>query len=613
MTSRPANERVLAAASLLRARGPDANGSHRSPSGRAVFAHRRLSIIDLDSRSNQPFSTPDGRYTMVFNGEIYNFEELKVELSAAGQAFRTSSDTEVLLYALAHWGVDALKRLNGMFAFALWDETSHRLLMARDRLGVKPLYLDASISGRLAFASTLGPLLALRDTKATLNISGLGAYLQTLYIPAGQSAVNEIQQLRAGCYLTADALGVTTREWWTPADAPRPQISRDMTTALDELDTRISSAVGRRLISDVPVGVFLSGGVDSSLITAYMTRRAQKQVQTFTIGFNETAHDESAIARAVSLHLGTNHHEFVAQPGDLIGLAEHFTDYFDEPFADVSAIPSLLVSKLTRRHVTVALCGDGGDECFGGYNYYAWVARYASLRHAPASLRRKLAGLADRLPHRAAMALAALRFEDTPSTFAFMRSASKFARWDRLLKSSPFDVAAHFSEVSRWRAAGDPRLQAMAADLGSYLVDDILVKGDRSTMAFSVEGRHPLLDVNVVEYALGLPAEMLFKEGQTKWPLRQLLSRYVPASISSRPKHGFTVPIREWFRGPLRAFLHDSLSASESAHDPVLNQLELQVILQEHDSGRANHENLLWAALVYRLWLAKYMTHLRLP
>ena len=586
----------------MRHRGPDASGVWQR--GPAALAHCRLSIIDLDARSNQPFASDDGRFVLAYNGEIYNFAELRDELAQRGRKFRTGSDTEVLLAALLEWGEAALSRLNGMFAFALWDARDRELMLARDRFGVKPLYLDRSHPGSTRFASTMAPLLRLPGSCAELDTESVGGYLKAMYFPTGRSAVRGIAKLAPGGIMRVDSAGrVSERLWWQPGTATAREVPGDENDLVDLLGRLLRAAVKRRLVSDVPVGVLLSGGIDSSLVTAFMAQEKQGGVDSFTIGFQEAEHDESEVARSVAAVLGTRHHELLLRADDMLELIDSMPAYFDEPFADVSAIPSLVVSRLARTRVTVALCGDGGDELLAGYRYYEWGRRYARLYRAlPAGVRRFALALAPVLPARAAMALGGLAQPDLAALFAYMRCSSKSAEWEDLLRFASAGIEQDVaSEMVKWHDR-DARRRMMAADYRTYLANDILVKGDRSAMAFSLEARHPFLDVEFVETALSIPDATMFRHGGDKWLLRRLLGRLVPGRISSRPKHGFTVPIRGWFRGRLRPMLEDHLSAGALQDDPVLRPAGVQRLLREHARGRRNHENLLWAMLMYRMW-----------
>ncbi|MES2208448.1 MAG: asparagine synthase (glutamine-hydrolyzing) [Pseudomonadota bacterium] len=610
---------LKAARDCMSARGPDAEGIWLNASASVGLAHRRLSILDLDPRSNQPFSDISGRFHLVYNGEVYNFHVIRKKLEALGTIFRTESDTEVVLYALIKWGVKAFDEFSGMFALAFWDEQEHQLILARDRIGVKPLYIDTRGNKRIAFASTLAPLLKLAPVENRLNLPALSTYLRMLYVPASECAVEGIIKLPAGSYLKLDRAGSAQQaQWWNPFKTfttPQPYQQINVISpqaAVNEVDRLLGEAVRSRLVSDVPVGVLLSGGIDSSLVTAHMMAAKGSAVDSFTIAFDSSEHDESKVAEQVAQHLGTRHHVLTATASGLTDFIEDFPLHFDEPFADVSAFPTMLVSQLTRKQVTVALCGDGGDELFGGYNYYAWLKKYERVFQLPAWLRKTAASISpllNSLNSTSAMAVAALGCADMPAVFAYMRSASKAVDWEKLCKFPGGEADAFFRAAMAKRSLADVRQQAMAADLTLYLPDDILVKGDRASMAASLETRHPFLDVKLVEFALSLPPAILFAQPQSKWLLREILKKYVPESIVNRPKHGFNVPIRDWFRGPLKDFVRDHLSLSRMKDDPLVHGAAVEHLVNEHIAGTRNHENLIWAILAYRLWRERFGVH----
>jgi asparagine synthase (glutamine-hydrolysing) len=587
----------------LRSRGPDARG-HWNVDG-VAFAFNRLAIIDLDSRSNQPFFDFNERYVLMFNGEIYNYFEIRPILEAKGYSFRTSSDTEVLLYSILEWGESAFERFNGMFAIALWDRTERRLLLARDRMGVKPLFVDLSVPHSLRFASTLGALTFLDGTRHQMNVDALSYYFENLYIPAPQTAIQNVVKLPPGHVGYYEPNGqFHYHAWWTPQIAAEQGYAcKSEVEAIDRLDELLRQAVKYRLVSDVPVGAFLSGGIDSSLIVAYMQAIIPGQVKTFTIGFDEVTHDESNVARQVASHFGTDHLELILKPQDLLAEIDGLPLVYDEPFADVSAIPTLLVSKLARTKVTVALSGDGGDELFGGYPYYAYAMRYQGLQKFPKLARQGLGLLGEKMLNPTlSMGLQALKTDDTAALLSFMRSSSKAVNWSELLSSKSLDTTALFRSAMQWRSTRIPAVQAMAIDLVTYLPDDILAKVDRASMAYSLEARNPFLDKNVIAFALAQPDHLLWNAKKSKHLLRKILSKSLPEHIVNQPKRGFAVPIRSWFRGPLRNLVGDLVSSTALASDPVLNGAVVDQIVQEHFSGQRNHENLLWAIIQYQRW-----------
>lgn len=600
-------ESLNRAAQHIAFRGPDSRRNWQANG--AAFIFNRLAIIDLDPRSDQPFTDITGRYVLVFNGEIYNHAEIRVELEAKSCTFRTNSDTEVLLYAILEWGEQALHKFNGMFAFALWDSQERRLMMARDRLGVKPMFVDLSVIGSIRFASTLGSLTYLDNTTHSLDTAALGFYFQNLYIPNPHTAFKNVIKLPPGSVGYYEANGFFDYHlWWTPQLASQKGIAvQSEGEALEQIDFLLRQAVRYRLVSDVPLGAFLSGGIDSSLIVAHMQALLPNKAKTFTIGFEEVTHDESATARAIADHLGTDHNELILSAKDLLVQIEGLSHSYDEPFADVSAIPTLLVSKLARTQVTVALSGDGGDELFGGYPYYSHAMQFQALQKMPQKLRLILSELGRIVPFpKLAMGLRALETDNPASLLAFMRSSSKSVNWQDLLHVAPLGTSELFSAASEWRGGSIPAVQEMAIDLVTYLPDDILAKVDRASMAHSLEARNPFLDRHIVEFALSQKDEIIWNSKSSKHLLRKSLKKYLPETITNLPKRGFAVPIRSWFRGPLRELIGDLAVATTLHNDPVLKRSGVERIVNEHLSGLKNHENLLWAILQYKQWKETY-------
>ena len=587
-------------------RGPDGAGTWTD--GPVGLAHRRLSILDLTDRGSQPMRSTDGALAITFNGEIYNFLELREELSKAGHCFTTHTDTEVILAAYREWGTDCLQRFNGMFAFGLWDARRQRLVLARDRIGVKPLYYTVG-SGRLVFGSTLKAITAFTDVSRELSREAIDLYFQMAYIPAPYSIYRDIYKIEPGTWLECSAGGqMKTQRYWSLAPRGVKPVST-ISAAADRLEELLDSSVRYRLISDVSVGAFLSGGIDSSTVVALMCRNSDT-VRTFTIGFGEAEFDESTYARQIASYLGTRHEELILRPEDLLPIASHLTVHYDEPFADVSAIPTLALAKLARTDVTVALSGDGGDELFAGYPYYKFLARLDPWRRRAAFSAPLLrAASAIGLPHRPAMALNALSQPETTDLYAYMRGP---------LKTRPFGkiVNGQHARAGNWfarRLDQDVPMSGlvetyMDLDIRSYLVDDILVKVDRATMAHGLEARNPLLDYRVVEFARSLPGSMQTARIGSKQVLREVLGRLLPAELFSRPKQGFSVPIREWFRGPLKPALHESLRGGWLTTEGYFDPGTVSALVDEHVSGRRNHEFFLWAVYVFEQWYREYQT-----
>jgi asparagine synthase (glutamine-hydrolysing) len=597
-----AAEAAREAAARLAKRGPDDAGEWAE--GPATLGHRRLSILDLSSTGHQPMVSADGRHVIVLNGEIYNFLDLRRELDPDERAWRSSSDTEVVLAAYARWGEDCLRRFHGMFAFAIWDRAEQRLFAARDRMGVKPFYYHAGPRGFL-FASRPRALFALDPALSrALDEQAMRYYLEVGYIPAPWSIHKAVRKLPPAHCLTLDRSGLRVGRYWdfrhiAPEPAWRNRSEEDL---LDELDEIVSRSVRLRMVADVPLGAFLSGGIDSTLVVAAMRKHSAQPIRSFTIGFNEPEYDESAHAARVARALGTEHQVERLGVDDLLGLVPTFHAEYDEPFFDSSAFPTLAVSRMARRHVTVSLSGDGGDELFGGYHYYRIMRGLAPLYAAPSPVRRLAAAAAGVLPgHSMKLLAAALREPDAGAAFAFARSIGKDFRGVLLpeVLARTRSLRQLFADA---RAAFPPVLtaaeEAMRLDATYTLPDDYLQKVDLATMAFSLEARDPLLDQDLVEWAMKLPLAWKLRRGDNKYLLRRLAYRYVPREILDRPKQGFGVPIDRWLRGPLQAWADERLGNPAVYANLPLDRSRVQQLFALHLSGARNVYPLLWAALV---------------
>ncbi|WP_164689255.1 asparagine synthase (glutamine-hydrolyzing) [Herpetosiphon llansteffanensis] len=587
-------------------RGPDGAGSWQTTT--CQLGHRRLAIIDL-ATGDQPLSSPDGAWQLVFNGEIYNFRALRQQLHALGQQFRTNSDTEVLLAALIEWGEQALPRLEGMFAFAAWHAPSQRLWLARDRLGKKPLYYSQTSNG-LVFGSEIKALLAYPELERSLNPQALSAYLTYGYVPNPATWYAQIQQLAPGHALVWQAGSIREWPWWQARQfAQQPRLRISAKAAIAQTRQLVRAAVEKRLISDVPLGAFLSGGLDSSIVVAEAQALLGQQLQTFSIGFAGGGwYDESAYAELVAKQLGTKHHCFMVEP-DAIAELPHLLKHYDEPFLDSSALPMALLSQMTREHCTVALSGDGGDEVFAGYERFGaglWTQRYHQL---PQPLRRLLEQTIAALPEtKANQRLARIKRVLAKIKLPL---AQGFPRW--LMAFTPEELAAwgvaelQPSAAERYRQAtagiSDPLAQLLCYNLGSYLPDDLLVKADRMSMAYGLEVRSPFLDQHLVEWALQLPAHLLWRGGRGKWLLRQAYAERLPKIILERPKHGFGVPLDAWFRQQLKPMLHDYLLADTSKLQQWLAKPKLEQLCKAHWAGTINAGHQLWTFLSLELWL----------
>jgi asparagine synthase (glutamine-hydrolysing) len=575
-----------------------------------------------------------GRYVIIFNGEIYNFSDLRQELEGAGVQFRGRSDTEVVLAAFEHWGFDAaIPKFDGMFAFAAWDRQDCQLLLARDRMGEKPLYCAWS-GGIFLFASELKALHRHPDFEPKLDRGALALYLRHGYIPGPHTIYAGVTKLPA-----AGTLRVSRRNreaiplpYWSVSDAANNGVSNPFSVgeeaAAEELNRLLRESVRRRMVADVPLGAFLSGGIDSSLVVALMQAQAARPVKTFTIGFDHPDYDEAGLARAVAQELGTEHTELRVTAADALALIPHLPAIYDEPFADPSQIPTLLVSELARRHVTVSLSGDGGDELFAGYQrYFAGQALWAKVRRLTKPGRHALS--------KAIRAVPAKNLDSLSGLFA--STASRYSRpgkiGDKLHKTAGIIRARcpeelYYNLVSQCHATGDfiidaaepetpftnasldPRLpdfmhHMMYMDQVTYLPDDILVKLDRASMAVSLESRVPMLDHKIVEFAWRVPLTFQIKNGQGKALLRRVLSRYLRPSIWDRPKRGFGIPIGEWLRGHLRGWAEELLSESRLRSQGLLHHEPIQQRWREHLAGRRNWNHFLWTVLCFQAWLAR--------
>ena len=595
--------RVKTMCDVMRHRGPDDDGFHVAPG--VALGMRRLSIIDL-STGHQPIHNEDRTVWVVFNGEIYNYQELRATLEAAGHSFYTSSDTETIVHGYEQWGEAVFAKLRGMFGVAIWDSRTRSLLIARDRAGIKPLYY-AEAAGRLFFGSEAKCLLVNPEIDRALDPTALDHYLAYLYTPRDRAIFSGMRKLLPGHYLKVCGGRVTTTRYWQlPVEAT---FRGSEAEALDALEQTLMDAVRSHMISDVPLGAFLSGGIDSSVVVALMAKAANRPVKTFSIGFDEPAYDELPHARRVAEHLGTDHHEFVVRP-DALGILDRLIWHFDEPFADSSAIPTWYVSELARQHVTVVLSGDGGDESFGGYDRYAPHQRVASFDRLVPGVGRLVAAAAWKaLPH-GARGKNFLRHVARDPQGRYLDSVTFYHADERRELLSPdvagsladWDAEAYFSAPFARLGELPLAAQMMAFDFETYLPEDCLTKVDRMSMAHSIESRVPLLDHVVVEFAASLPATMKIARTRRKHLLKQLAFRLVPREILDRPKQGFGVPIGHWFRGSLRDVFGDVLGSAATRQRGYFNQAFVDRVLREHLAGKRDHALRLWQLLVFELW-----------
>jgi asparagine synthase (glutamine-hydrolysing) len=604
---------------LLRHRGPDDEGVWTD--GRVGLAHTRLSIIDTSPAGHQPMASADGAVWITFNGEIYNFTEIGRELEARGYRFRGRSDTEILVNGWHAWGPRVFGRLRGMFALALWDRRSRQLVLARDRLGKKPLYWAQTRSG-LVFGSEIKALLTWPDLPRTPDLAAIDRYLSLQYVPAPQTAFEGVRKLPAAHYLAFTAVhgAIATAEpvrYWhlpVPQAAARPRPPAELR---NELTALLEESVRYRLVADVPLGAFLSGGIDSSAVVAMMARAGGGRIKTFSIGFTAREYDEVRYARIVAERYGTDHQECVVEP-DAVAVLPRLVWHYGEPFADPSAIPTYCVAELARRSVTVALTGDGGDECFLGYNRYRAMRHLAQLDRRPRwrriGLERALALAPPALERRFRLSRIreALRAaDDRPAqryapTVAFFGDDDKEAGYGEALRDrlgeSVFDVLApYFAETGNLVAG------ANRADIHTYLPDDLMVKVDVATMAHGLEARSPLLDHVLIEWAARVPTEAKLARGVTKALFRSAMRPHLPRAILTRPKRGFGCPVDHWFRGTLRELAYDTLLSRAAEERGLFRPGYVRRLLDEHCAARRNHHTRLWALLMLELWFRMWI------
>ena len=621
---------VRAMTDVLVHRGPDSSGYwHDNESGIAL-GHRRLSIVDLSDAGHQPMVSADGRWVLTYNGEIYNADSLRPDLEALGARFRGHSDTEVLLEACARWGVEAtLPRLIGMFAFALWDTAQRRLYLVRDRLGIKPLYWRW-FDSVLIFGSELKALRAYDRWTPEVDRDSVASYMRHNYVPSPWTIYRNVHKLPPGCFAVFDpGRAPEVKRYWSLEDVVREGLAEPSTLpeeeAVDTLEALLSDAVRRRMVADVPLGAFLSGGIDSSTVVALMQANATQPVRTFSIGFHEQGYNEAQHAKEVANHLGTDHTELYVEPGHAREVIPRIPDMYDEPFADSSQIPTFLVSEMTRRQVTVALSGDGGDELFAGYvRYFQALKLFPILDRVPMSCRAAAAVMIRSLPPRAWAAL----FQLVPARWRVPQAGDKMHKLAGILREPLSEyyryLISHAHEPEQLVPGArehrgllwDPSVKDIVPspigrmqylDTLTYLPDDILTKVDRASMAVSLEARVPLIDHRVVAFAWTLPPSLKLRDGTGKWLLRKVLARHVPDKLIDRPKMGFGVPIDDWLRGPLRDWAEALLCERRLADEGFLNPAMVREKWNQHLSGQVNYQYMLWNILTFQAWKDRWL------
>jgi asparagine synthase (glutamine-hydrolysing) len=631
---------VSAMTGTLAHRGPDADGLWSDAEAGIAFGHRRLSILDLTAAGAQPMHSADGRFTVTFNGEIYNHLDIRADLASAGAAadWVGHSDTETLLAAVNHWGVkDALTRFNGMFAIALWDARDRVLTLCRDRFGEKPLFYGW-VGRDLVFASELKAFVVHPDWLGSVDRRALTAFMRYSYVPAPLTIWQGISKLAPGTLISfgegakgRDAAPPET--YWSMrqhvVDGQHSRLS-DTVEATNELERLLSQAVQRQSISDVSLGAFLSGGIDSSTIVALMQKQSMLPVKTFSIGFAESDFNEAAHAGRVAQHLGTDHTEWLVASSDARSLVPKLADIYDEPFGDSSQIPTTLVSTLARRHVTVALSGDAGDELFGGYNRHVWGARlHRRFGALPVPVRQALVRLIGVIAPEPANTVGRIAGRLLPQRYRISRMGDQLAKMRRIVNARTFDdmyrllssidddpasVIVGGAEPQSWfnkqMALVDRLIEPLdrmtLSDALSYLTDDILQKVDRAAMSVALETRVPFLDKDVAEFSCRLPPEFKVRDGQGKWLVRQVLDRHVPRELIDRPKTGFGIPLDDWLRGPLKSWASDLLTDDRLRRQGWFDTDRVQSVWTEHLQGHHNHGSWLWNVLMAEAWADRW-------
>jgi asparagine synthase (glutamine-hydrolysing) len=613
----------------LQHRGPDDAGVWADSEAGLAFGHRRLSIVDLSAAGHQPMVSHDGRYVITFNGEVYGYAALRAELQARGVSFIGHSDTEVLVESIAAYGVEAtVPRLIGMFAFAVWDRKERTLKLVRDRLGIKPLFW-AKFGSLFLFGSELKALRAHPGWTPRIDRGAVAQFLRHSYIPAPRTIYEHVHKLEPGSILTLPWHGEPSiGAYWNARDVALKGVANRIEASddelADELETLAIDAIRLRMIADVPLGALLSGGVDSSIVVALMKAANAGPVKTFTVGFDLPGYDESSHAEKIAKHLGTEHHTLTVSPKQALDVIPRLPDWYDEPFADSSQIPTYLISAMARQHVTVALSGDGGDELFAGYSRYQAAERYANgLGGWPRPLRQTFGAAITALSPQHWDRLAPY----LPSRLRVPQLGDKLYKFANVMRAQGADDS-YRSIITHWEPAElmpntvEPnalwsaksvnddfpdlveRMQFL--DLVGYLPDDILTKLDRASMAIALEARVPLLDHRLVEFAWALPRRAKLRQGTSKWLLRQVLNRYVPAALIDRPKMGFAIPLAEWLRGPLRDWAETLLDERRLRETGLVNTGRVRALWTEHIDGRRNHQHLLWDILMLEAWRERW-------
>jgi len=600
-------------------RGPDASGLYYK--NNIGLSHTRLKILDLSDSANQPFQSPDQKKILVYNGEIYNFQEIKSDLIKEGVAFNTTGDTEVLFQGLIHYGTKLIPRLNGIFAFAFLDLSNSDpvLMLARDRFGVKPLFLSFK-NNQLAFSSTMAPLLKLDWVKKNIDPEVLFYFLKFGHVPTPLSILSDITQLKPGHVLHFNGHILEDHCYFDLYKTQNNYLHLSENEAIDQFEALLGQSVKRQSISDVPVGIFLSGGIDSSLLTTSYLENVGKSISTFSIKYKESEFDESNYAQIVAKHLHTDHHEILVEPKDLFNQIPNIPKYFDQPFSDPTMLPTMFLCEQAKKKITVALSGDGGDELFFGYTYQQMMLHLNALKHLPSPLRSALLkviknlihGIPGKLPltlQQICKFCDILSFKNSEEFFMYFIGTIGPMHMNRLkhiVNLEDFDHTKHYHELLQNFHHDNLFHQIELLFQSTFLTDTVLQKTDRASMAFGLEARVPFLDNDLFEFSRSLSSGLKYKNGIKKYLLRKLLAKKLPPIITNRKKQGFSIPMRQWIKTDLKYMLDNYLDQSKLRSDPYLNQDEIKKLVNEHLKNRANHNHLLWSLIVYQMWKEYY-------
>ncbi|NWF75464.1 MAG: asparagine synthase (glutamine-hydrolyzing) [Nitrospirae bacterium] len=591
---------VLKMVRELKHRGPD--NQNIVNLGNVWFGHTRLKIIDLSDNANQPMFNESGDICIVYNGEFYNFMDYRNELIEKGHTFKSNTDTEVILHLFEEDGIECIKKIRGMFAFAIWNKKKEELFLVRDRVGIKPLYYY--YDGKLfIFASELKAILKHPNVSKEIDFDALSVYFSLGYIPQSMSIFKKIKKLLPGHYLQFKNNNISIERYWSLPNINQKILLKDENDLVDQLYVMINEAVKLRLISDVPLGIFLSGGIDSSIVATLAAKNSNAPIKTFSIGFEDTKYNELPYARMVAKHIGSDHHEFIVRINEteVIGKLAY---YYDEPFADSSAIPTYYVSKMAREHVTVAFSGDGGDELFGGYNWYEWMLSHQKLKMVPSTLKKAIAGVAaiPKKSYKGKHFLTSLKYDEF-ETFRERTGIFSPSEIKKLLNCE-LDVTLDFYE-DYFKTSGETLLERLTrTDFAFYLPDDILVKVDRASMAVALEARVPILDHKVCEFAFSLCDSLKINGKTKKYLLKKLARKILPDDFPIERKQGFSIPLSEWMKGSLGDLLINALRSFKNKS--FLNEVYVEKLLQDHKLGKSNNASKLWSVLMFSLWFNNY-------